>query len=147
MFILLLQLVGCSLNFLKDKAPWLSYGKLRAGYARVGNYTDPYQVLQTYTQYTNIDSSTPGYRLANTLSNSNLKPESTKSWEFGLETSFLNTRLGFDLTYYTTTTSNEILPLSVSGTTGYMYKMINSGTIENKGVEFAFHATPVKTRK
>jgi TonB-linked SusC/RagA family outer membrane protein len=134
-------------ELLKDKAPWLSYGKLRAGYARVGNDTDPYQVLQTYTQYTNIDSSTPGYRLANTLSNSNLKPESTKSWEFGLETSFLNNRLGFDLTYYTTTTSNEILPLSVSGTTGYMYKMINSGTIENKGVEFAFHATPVKTRK
>src|SRR5574344_680737 len=134
-------------ELLKDKAPWLSYGKLRAGYARVGNDTDPYQVMQTYTQYTNIDSSTPGYRLANTLSNSNLKPESTKSWEFGLETSFLNNRLGFDLTYYTTTTSNEILPLSVSGTTGYMYKMINSGTIENKGVEFAFHATPVKTRK
>ena len=134
-------------ELLKDKAPWLSYGKLRAGYARVGNDTDPYQVMQTYTQYTNIDSSTPGYRLSNTLSNSNLKPESTKSWEFGLETSFFNNRLGFDLTYYTTTTSNEILPLSVSGSTGYMYKMINSGTIENKGVEFAFHATPVKTRK
>ena len=134
-------------ELLKDKTPWLSYGKLRAGYARVGNDTDPYQVMQTYTQYTNIDSSTPGYRLSNTLSNSNLKPESTKSWEFGLETSFLNNRLGFDLTYYTTTTSNEILPLSVSGSTGYMYKMINSGTIENKGVEFAFHATPVKTRK
>jgi len=134
-------------ELLKDKAPWLSYGKLRAGYARVGNDTDPYQVMQTYTQYTNIDSSTPGYRLSNTLSNSNLKPESTKSWEFGLETSFLNNRLGFDLTYYTTTTSNEILPLSVSGSTGYMYKMINSGTIENKGVEFALHATPVKTRK
>lgn len=134
-------------ELLKDKAPWLSYGKLRAGYARVGNDTDPYQVLQTYTQYTNIDSSTPGYRLANTLSNSNLKPESTKSWEFGLETSFFNNRVGFDLTYYTTTTSNEILPLSVSGSTGYIYKMINSGTIENKGVEFAFHATPVKTRK
>ena len=133
-------------ELLKDKAPWLSYGKLRAGYARVGNDTDPYQVIQTYTQYTNIDSSTPGYRLSNTLSNSNLKPESTKSWEFGLETSFLNNRLGFDLTYYTTTTSNEILPLSVSGSTGYIYKMINSGTIENKGVEFALHATPVKTR-
>ena len=81
------------------------------------------------------------------MANSNLKPESTKSWEFGLETSFLNNRLGFDLTYYTTTTSNEILPLSVSGSTGYIYKMINSGTIENKGVEFALHATPVKTRK
>jgi TonB-linked SusC/RagA family outer membrane protein len=132
-------------ELLKDKAPWLSYGKIRAGYAQVGSDTDPYEVLRTYTQYTHLDSSAPGYRLPNTLSNMDLKPESTKSWEFGLETSFLNNRLGFDLTYYITETKNEIMPLSVSGTTGYLYKVINSGTIQNKGVEFAFHATPVKT--
>ena len=133
-------------EILKNKLPWLSYGKVRAGYSRVGNDTDPYQLLSTYAQYTNIDSSTPGYVLSNTLSNANLKPESTRSWEFGLEAAFLNNRLGFDLTFYTTTTKDEILPLSVSGTTGYLYKMVNSGEIQNKGVEFAFHATPVKTR-
>lgn len=133
-------------ELLKDKAQWLSYGKLRIGFAQVGNDTDPYQVMSTYSQYTNIDSSTPGYLLPNTLTNADLKPESTSSWEFGLETSFLNDRIGFDLTYYTTTTKNEILPLSVSGTTGYLYKMVNSGTIENRGVEFALHVTPVKTR-
>lgn len=132
-------------ELLKDKAPWLTYGKVRLGFAKVGNDTDPYQVLSTYTQYTNIDSSTPGYRLPNTLNNADLKPESTTSYELGLEMAFLDNRLGFDVTYYQTNTKDEILPLSVSGTTGYIYKMINSGEIENKGIEVAIHATPIKT--
>ncbi|MGM9698967.1 MAG: SusC/RagA family TonB-linked outer membrane protein [Prevotella sp.] len=133
-------------ELLKDKLPWLSFGKFRAGWAKVGNDTDPYQVLSTYTQYTNVDSTTPGYRLPNTLNNADLKPESTSSFEVGLEAAFLNDRIGFDLTYYKTTTTDQIIPLSVSGTTGYIYKVINSGKIQNKGLEFAFHATPVKTR-
>lgn len=132
-------------ELLKKHLPWLSYGKLRAGYAEVGNDTDPYQVQQTFLQYTNIDPSTPGYRMQNTLNNKDLKPERTHSWEFGLEASMFDERLGFDLTYYTTTTKDEILPLSVSGTTGYIYKVVNSGEIQNHGIEFAIHGTPVKT--
>ena len=133
-------------ELLKDKLPWFSFGKLRAGWAKVGNDTDPYQVLSTYAQYTNVDSTTPGYRLPNTLNNADLKPESTTSFEVGLEAAFLNDRIGFDLTYYKTTTTDQIIPLSVSRTSGYIYKVINSGKIQNKGLEFAFHATPVKTR-
>lgn len=133
-------------ELLKEKVPWLSFGKLRAGWANVGNDTDPYQVLSTYTQYTNIDSSTPGYRLPNTLNNANLKPESTTSYEIGLEMAFFNGRIGFDATYYASETKDQIIPLSVSGTTGYLYNVVNSGRISNKGVEFAFNATPVQTR-
>lgn len=133
-------------ELLKEQASWLSFGKLRAGWAKVGNDTDPYQVLSTYTQYTNIDSSTPGYRLPNTLNNANLKPESTTSYEIGLEMAFLNGRIGFDATYYASETKDQIIPLSVSGTTGYLYNVVNSGRISNKGVEFAFNATPVQTR-
>ncbi|SFK65819.1 SusC/RagA family TonB-linked outer membrane protein [Proteiniphilum acetatigenes] len=133
-------------ELLKEQSGWLSFGKLRAGWANVGNDTDPYRVLTTYTQYTNIDSSTPGYRLPNTLNNSELKPESTTSFEVGLETSFFNNRLGFDATYYATETKDQIIPLSVSGTTGYIYQVINSGIITNRGIELAFHATPVQTR-
>ena len=110
-------------ELLKNKAPWLTYGKVRLGFAKVGNDTDPYQVLN----------------------NSNLNPESTTSYELGLEMAFLDSRLGFDVTYYQTNTKDEILPLSVSGTTGYIYQMINSGEIENKGIEVAIHATPIKT--
>ncbi|WP_033148222.1 SusC/RagA family TonB-linked outer membrane protein [Prevotella sp. P6B1] len=132
-------------ELLKDKLNWLSFGKLRLGFAKVGNDTDPYQLYNTFSQYTNIDATTPGYRLPNTMQNPDLKPESTTSFEAGLEMSFFNNRLGFDVTYYRTNTKDEILPLSVSGTTGYIYKYVNSGEIENKGWEFGVHATPVKT--
>ena len=133
-------------ELLKSKAPWISFGKVRAGWAKVGNDTDPYQVLSTYTQYTNIDTSTPGYRLPNTLNNMDLKSESTSSIELGLEMSFLNDRLGFDFTYYSTETKDQIIPLSVSGTTGYIYKVINSGVITNKGMEFSLNVIPVQLR-
>ena len=133
-------------ELLKDKASWLSFGKIRLGYAMVGNDTDPYQLYNTYSQYTNIDATTPGYRLPNTMQNPDLKPERTNSFEAGLEMNFFNNRLGFDITYYQTNTKDEILPLSVSGTTGYIYKYVNSGEIENKGFELGIHATPVKTR-
>jgi len=133
-------------ELLKDYK-WLTFGKVRAGFAKVGNDTDPYQVISTFTQYTNIDASAPGYRLPNTLNNADLKPESTTSFEVGLEMNFFNDRLGFDLTYYQSKTEDQIIPLSVSGTTGYLYKVVNSGVIENKGLELAFHATPVKVGK
>ena len=102
-------------ELLKDDYSWLSFGKIRAGWAKVGNDTDPNKLYAYYTQYTNIDSSTPGYRLANTLNNADLKPESTSSYEFGLEMSFLNGRIGFDATYYASETKNQIVPLSEIG--------------------------------
>ncbi|MDR0844074.1 MAG: TonB-dependent receptor, partial [Tannerella sp.] len=131
----------------KESAPWLSFGKFRAGYAFVGNDTDPYQVINTYTQYTNIDAATgtPGYTASTTLRNEALKPESTTSFETGLEISLLNNRIGFDVTYYSNETKDQIIPLSVSGTTGSLMRVINSGLITNKGFEFSLHGFPVRT--
>jgi TonB-linked SusC/RagA family outer membrane protein len=128
----------------KGTLSWLSLGKVRAGYAFVGNDTDPYQVIDTYPQYTNIDPSAPGYILDIMLKNKDLKPESTKSFEVGLELSFLNNRIGFDATYYSNKTENQIIPLSLSGSTGYREKVVNSGLISNKGFEFTFYATPLR---
>ncbi|MDR2652885.1 MAG: SusC/RagA family TonB-linked outer membrane protein [Prevotellaceae bacterium] len=131
----------------KESLPWLSFGKLRAGYAFVGNDTDPYQIIDTYSQYTNIDTETgtPGYILPTTLKNMSLKPESTGSLEFGIEANFFNNRLGFDFTYYSTESKNQVIPLSVSGSAGYLYRVINAGLITNKGIELSLYGTPVKT--
>lgn len=132
----------------KENLDWLSFGKLRAGYAYVGGDTDPYRVIDTYTQHTNIDegNGTPGYVLDITLNNQSLKPESTGSFEVGLEMNFFKDRIGFEATYYSTATENQIIPLTVSGTTGYRERVINAGLITNKGFEFALHGSPVKTR-
>ena len=125
----------------------IEFGKVRAGFATVGNDTSPYQVLSTYSQYTNIDPAAPGYRLPSTLSNDTLKPERTSSFEAGLEIAFFKGRAGFDVSYYNSVTKDQILPLSLSGTTGYTYKVVNSGKIKNTGLEFAIHGTPVETKK
>jgi outer membrane receptor protein involved in Fe transport len=134
-------------ELLKDSAPWFSFGKIRAGYAYVGNDTDPYQIIDTYTQFTRIDAvtGTPGYVVSTTLNKEDLKPESTNSLEFGLEANFFKDRIGFDVAYYSTKTKNQIIPLSLTGATGYLYRMINAGMITNKGIEIAFHASPVRT--
>ena len=133
-------------ELLSKKLPWLSYGKLRAGWAKVGNDTAPYNLLTAYKQYTNIGNGVPGYVLSNTLNNSQLKPETTYSWEVGLELSFLKNRLGVDVTYYNSESRNQIVPFSVSGSTGYTYAIYNAGVLTNKGVELTLNATPVQIR-
>jgi outer membrane receptor protein involved in Fe transport len=122
----------------------ISFGKLRAGFAKVGNDTDPYRILDTYTNYTSFNGS-HGYTLPTTKNNAELKPEITTSLEFGLDMNFLDNRVGFDFTWYDATTMNQILPLSLSGTSGYTSQIINAGSINNTGIELGLRGTPVKT--
>ncbi len=127
------------------KQDWLNFGKVRLGYAKVGGDTDPYRVLDTYSFYTSFNSD-HAYLLPLTQNNKKLKPEQTYSTEFGLEANFLDNRIGFDVTLYQSLTKNQIMPLSISGTTGYTSQIINAGVMENKGVEVKLNGTPVKTK-
>lgn len=126
-------------------ATWLSYGKLRANYAQVGNDAPLYSVLDVYSIVTPFGSA-PTTSVPGTKNNPILKPEQTKSSEIGLEMSFLKSRLGFDVTYYNAKTVDQILPLAVSTATGYSSKFLNAGTIQNKGIELSVYATPVQSK-
>ena len=125
------------------KQNWLSFSKLRLGYAKVGGDTDPYRILDTYVFYTSLDQ-IHAYLLPLTKNNPDLRPEQTYSYEAGLEAMFLNNRIGFDITVYKSITEDQIMPLSLSGTTGYTSKIINAGKMENKGIEFKLDLVPVK---
>jgi len=132
-------------------APWLSYGKLRANYAEVGNSAPALSIKDTYV-HDQLGSATnfgtaPLYSVASTKNNENLKPELSKSYELGLEMSFLKSRIGFDVSYYHTSSINQILPAAVSNATGYSYEYVNAGNVVNKGVEVTLNAAPVKTRE
>jgi hypothetical protein len=78
------------------------------------------------------------------LNNPNLRPERTKSVEAGLEMKFVKNRLGLDLSVYRTLSIDQIQPVFVSNSTGYNQKYVNSGTIENKGIELSVFAIPVQ---
>jgi TonB-linked SusC/RagA family outer membrane protein len=130
-------------------ARWLSYGKLRANYAEVGNsapYGSTYDVYKINAPFGTTPVTSVGEPTATTKNNQELKPEKTKSYEIGLEASFFKSRAGFDITYYNTKTVDQILPVAVSRATGFDRKFVNAGTIENKGIELSVYGTPIKTQ-
>lgn len=125
--------------------PALSFGKLRLGWARVGNDTDPYNIYSFYLPTANFGSE-PAVTVPNTLNNSILKPERTSTLEGGFDLRFFNNRLGLDLTLYSGKTTDQIIPLATTPTTGYAQQFINSGEITNKGIEISLQGTPVKMK-
>lgn len=125
-------------------AKWLSFGKLRANYAEVGNDTTPYSVFNTF----NIGTPFDGTGIASNpaaQANLNLIPERQESYELGLEMAFFNRRLGFDVSYYNDQNINQITSIPLSTSTGYNSAILNAGTMENKGWEVQLNATPLKS--
>ena len=125
----------------------MPYGKLRMSWAQVGSDTDPYQLGLVYTKSKfSYPGFTIGYIDNNTLPNRDLKPTKTNSFEIGLETKFLNNRIGLDVTYYTQNSKNQIMGMASSWATGYNYRLINAGEIENKGIEIALNTRPIQMK-
>jgi TonB-linked SusC/RagA family outer membrane protein len=124
------------------KTDWMSLGKLRLNYAQVGNLAGFDQLNDVYLANSAMNGA--NNQLAPSKRNPNLKNERTNSLEAGLEMSFFNSRIGFDLALYKTNSLDQILPLTVSQTTGFSSLMINAGEIENKGIEVTLIANPVK---
>ncbi len=79
------------------------------------------------------------------LANADLKPEETKSLEFGTDLGFLNERLGFVLTYYESETLNQIMGVQIPRGSGYEEQMLNAGDVQNKGWELLLRASPFRS--
>ena len=122
----------------------LSYVKIRGGWARVGNDADPYQLQTVYTGQPTQFGSRPQFTLGNSIANATLKPERTTGVEGGLELGLFGDRLTFDVTAYSQSTDDQIIPVSLSNTTGFTSMVINAGKMTNKGVEALVSAVPVK---
>src|SRR5690606_25147049 len=122
----------------------LSYGKLRAAWARVGNDTDPYRLRSTFSAGDPFLGYTT-YSVPNTLANADLKPEMTTSKEVGVELGFLNDRLGLDVTYFDEVTEDQIMSVQISRATGYSGRYVNAGSMRNRGIEVLLRGVPVQT--
>lgn len=129
-------------ELLADKSV-LSFGKLRAGYAQVGNDTYAYRLYDTYS--TQTFGTTTTFTVADARNNPNLKNETIGELEFGLETVFFNGLVGLELTYFNRKAYDQIIPLDISSTSGYSRAFINAGELQNTGFEASLTARPVKT--
>lgn len=64
-----------------------------------------------------------------------LYPEKTDSWEAGLSAKFLQNKFSLDLTWYKSNTRKQTLQVPISTSSGYSSMYVQSGNVENKGIE------------
>ncbi|WP_405575459.1 SusC/RagA family TonB-linked outer membrane protein [Winogradskyella sp. Asnod2-B02-A] len=122
----------------------ISFAKLRASVAQVGNDTSAYQTSGAFVSQTPYNSE-PTFSDQDFIPNANLKPESTTSYEFGTDLRFLDNRLRFDFTYYNANTKDQIISLPVAISSGYSQQVVNGGNVNTQGVEIVLGITPIQT--
>ncbi|WP_026464214.1 SusC/RagA family TonB-linked outer membrane protein [Adhaeribacter aquaticus] len=136
-----------------DNLPtWLSFGKLRAAYAEVGDdNVAPYSNALYYRVNNNLFPNPFGQVVpvgginASSIPNPNLRPLRVGEAEAGLELKLFNNAIGFDIAYYRKITKDQILAAQVSDASSYTTRLINVGKSMNKGVEMLVTASPVAT--
>lgn len=115
---------------------WITFAKVRASYAEVGNDLEPYMLYNSYSvakDYWGV----PTISTNEILYDSSVRSELVKSYEAGIDLRFFNNRLKLDAAVYKTNSLRRLLRLPMDETSGYKFKIINAGNIENKGVELS----------
>jgi len=126
---------------------WLDYGKLRGTYATSGNANgvSPFSSQLTYAIGSQLFGTYPIGTIANGSNpNPNLGPAGVSEMEIGVELKTFNGRLNFDVAAYDKRTSDQILPVDLSPSSGYGSTNVNIAKLKNSGLEVMIDGTPVE---
>lgn len=134
----------------------LTYGKVRASYAEVGQagtYYDSYYSTPTYGG--GFSSGTPitypiggvvAYTPNSTVYDPNLKPQNTKSYELGADFVFLNGMINLNYTFSRQNVKDQIFPVPLAGSTGAAELITNGGSIHTNAHELTLAISPIKKK-
>lgn len=125
---------------------WLSYAKIRGSYAKVGNDTGFDQLLNGFSYNTSYLGDMAWFENENKRKTNSLKPESTTSFETGLDLRFLKDRASLSFTYYNKNTKNQILTSTINGVSGYGEALFNAGEVKNWGYEVTLGVVPFRNK-
>lgn len=123
----------------------LSFGKLRASWARVGKDANAY-ATNTYENPPISIGSFIGIGNQYYSGNATLIPEIQNSWEVGGEFRFLKGRIDLDYTYYHSETQNQIGQPRLAQSGGFIFSTLNSGSVINKGMEIALSGKAISQK-
>lgn len=122
-------------DVLDIRSKQLSYLKVRASYAEVGNEPREFLTIPTYPL-------AGGFPVTQTrMPNPDLKPELTKSFEAGINAGFFNNALRIDATVYSSRTYNQFFEPTLSSASGYTSVIVNAGRVDNQGIELSARYT------
>lgn len=118
---------------------WMSFGKLRASYAEVGNDLAAYQLYNAYVIGKDPNGGTTATR-DKVYFDPTVRSELIKSFEVGAEMRFFESRFGFDVAYYKSNATRQLLDIPMDPLSGYERRKINAGNIQNEGFEASLNA-------
>ena len=128
-------------EFMESTKNWLDNLKLRVGYGETSNQAiNPYSTLGGLgIRNYNFGSTYKAGYYVNSLPNTELGWEFSKTWNFGLDFSFFNGRLSGSFEYYIQKTNDILLNVKLPDTSGVSSYTGNIGKTENKGWEFSLN--------
>jgi len=132
------------LESVKNSLPWLTYGKLRGSYAITGK--EPWREYSTKSNLIGKSTTGGGFLYDYYGGNPDLKPEKSKNFETGVELQFLKNRIGIDFNYYNLKSEDQIINPRLSYGSGFILRLMNGGSVVNKGIEVQLNASPVKKK-
>lgn len=126
---------------------FINFARVRASYARVSNADlgSNYAHIPTYrsgiTWQNNNSLQFPG-----NLISPDLEPETSTSYETGLDFTFLDGSIGIDFTYFLSRETNNLVNVPISLTSGFSSRLQNANTFEKRGFEVILRGVPIETR-
>lgn len=125
-----------------DLPKTVSFAKLRASWAQVGNDTNPYQTTSAFVAQTPFNG-LPTFSNSDIIANPDLQPERTSSFEVGADIRLFGDQLRFDVSYYNALTKDQIISLPIGISSGYTQQVVNGGEVRSKGLEVILGISPV----
>lgn len=123
----------------------LTFGKLRGGWAQVGDDVDAHALNPTYPLGSQLYNDRILQYDVTRLVDPNVQPAMNTSYEVGIDLRFFQNRMGFQGTYYNETRENEIIPITISSASGYLDYLTNAGESHREGIELALDVDIVNT--
>lgn len=127
---------------------WFTYLKTRGSWSRVSSATlndnaYTYSYLPSYNKGTTWNN-IPSLSYGDAILNGALHPQTSDSWEVGIDAKFFNNRISLESTYYQTRDYNNIVSIPVSIASGYNSQQENGNVYQRKGLEFVLSGSPVR---
>jgi hypothetical protein len=128
---------------------WLSYGKLRVSWAEVGSIASvgAFEGLLTYGINQNqFNGQTLASVAGGNAPNPFLQPFTVTEKEIGLELRLFNNKLLLDIAAFDKVTTEQILDVVLSSTSGYTASKENQASLKNSGLETLLEYKPIQSK-
>ncbi|BEG99499.1 SusC/RagA family TonB-linked outer membrane protein [Bacteroides sedimenti] len=136
-------------NFMKKFADIISFGKVRASYGLNGNVSGigNYELQGSFKSNGNAAfyNGLADFSMSE-VPNPGLRWEKSKTFEFGLDLSYLNNRYSTNFTFYNRLTSDKLARVNLASSSGISSILTNNGAIRNRGVEIELAAKPIQSK-